>query len=114
MENLNLLEELARYGEDLYVRSYALTALGNTRLKIVGAILRDGLVSANPLERTAASKALIVLARAEGGRDNPCSCGRRAREFSTRKVKANLYGADTRTVAAPSPREATNYCNKGN
>src|SRR5207248_2146417 len=37
VQNLNLLEQLARYGEDEYVRSHALTALGATEVSMAGA-----------------------------------------------------------------------------
>ena len=62
--NLNLLEELGRHGEDVYVRSYALLALGRTGLKLAGPTLRDGLAAAQPLMQAAAARALTALGRA--------------------------------------------------
>ena len=66
VESLNLLHDLARYGEDVYVRSYALLALGSTKLTMVGETLRDGLASSDQVERNAAAKALATLGRAAG------------------------------------------------
>jgi hypothetical protein len=61
-ENLDLLEELARYGDDAYVRGHALVALGTTGLRLVGPVLRDGLAAADTLERDAAVRGLRALA----------------------------------------------------
>jgi HEAT repeat protein len=66
VENLNLLTELARYGEDFYVRSYALLALGKTGLLLAGPVLSKGLSSADPIESNAAEKALTALGRQVG------------------------------------------------
>ncbi len=66
VENLNLLTDLARYGEDFYVRSYALISLGKTGLLLVAPVLREGLMSAEPIESIAAEKALTALGRKVG------------------------------------------------
>jgi HEAT repeat protein len=65
-ENLNLLEELARQGEDVYVRSHALLALGNSGVKMAGAVLREGLAAAHSLEKTAAFRGLTALGQSTG------------------------------------------------
>src|SRR5262245_34053186 len=49
-ENVNLLVDLARHGEDFYVRGAALAALGRTGLRAVAPILADGLVAQEPVE----------------------------------------------------------------
>jgi HEAT repeat protein len=60
-ENLELLTELAMSGEDLYVRSHALVALGSTGLKIAAPLLRDALRSSDNQERQAAESGLRLL-----------------------------------------------------
>jgi hypothetical protein len=60
-ENVNLLVDLARYGEDFYARSSALAALGKTGLMMAGPLLREGLHSTEPLERVSAEKGLLTL-----------------------------------------------------
>ena len=65
-ENLELLTELAVSGEDLYVRSHALLALGRTGLKLAAPLLRDALRSDERLERQAAETALRLLAARAG------------------------------------------------
>jgi hypothetical protein len=64
--NLNLLEELCRQGENAFVRSHALLALGNCGVRLAGAVLRAGLAADDLLEKTAAAKALDALARSAG------------------------------------------------
>jgi hypothetical protein len=66
VENLNLLEELCRQGENAFVRSHALLALGNCGVRLAGAVLRAGLAADDLLEKTAAAKALDALARSAG------------------------------------------------
>jgi HEAT repeat protein len=61
-ENLNLLSELAAFGDDVYVRSHALLALGSTGLLLAATPLANALRSAEKMERTAAGKALLLLA----------------------------------------------------
>lgn len=65
-ENLNLLVDLARHGEDLYVRGAALAALGRTGLRAVAPILVDGLAAREPVEAAAAEHGIVALGRAIG------------------------------------------------
>src|SRR5262245_3173541 len=65
-ENLELLADLAIAGEDFYVRSYALLALGQTGLKLTAPLLRDALSATESTERQAAEVALCALARRVG------------------------------------------------
>jgi len=65
-ETLELLSDLAIAGEDFYVRSYALLALGQTGLKLTAPLLRDALSAAEPTERQAAEAALRIVARRTG------------------------------------------------
>jgi HEAT repeat protein len=65
-ENLELLAELALFGEDFYVRSNALLALGRTGLKVAAPLLRDGLKAEEFHERQAAEVGLAALGRKAG------------------------------------------------
>jgi hypothetical protein len=65
-ENLNLLVDLARHGEDLYVRGAALAALGRTGLRAVAPIIVDGLAAREPVEAAAAEHGIVALGRALG------------------------------------------------
>jgi len=66
-ENVNLLVDLARHGEDFYVRGAALAALGRTGLRAVAPILADGLAAQEPVEAASAEYGVVALARALGG-----------------------------------------------
>jgi hypothetical protein len=66
VENLDLLEDLARRGEDLYVRGAALVALGQTGLRVVAPILADGLTTRDSVEAAYAEEAVVALGRALG------------------------------------------------
>ncbi len=65
-DNLNLLAELAQHGDDFYVRSHALLALGQTGVALAAPILRDRLAAEEPLEVVAAERGLEALARLAG------------------------------------------------
>lgn len=65
-ENLELLGDLAIAGEDFYVRSYALLALGQTGLKLTAPLLCDALSATELTERQAAEVALRTVARRAG------------------------------------------------
>jgi HEAT repeat protein len=65
-ENLNLLSELAASGDDVYVRSHALLALGSTGLLLAATPLAKALRSTEKIERTAAGKGLLLLALQAG------------------------------------------------
>ncbi len=65
-ENLNLLADLARHGEDLYIRGAALAALGRTGLRAVAPILVDGLAAREPVEAAAAEHGVVALGRVIG------------------------------------------------
>jgi hypothetical protein len=60
-ENLNLLTELATQGEDVYVRSHALVALGRCGLALALPVLREGLAAADPMEAASAERGLEAL-----------------------------------------------------
>jgi HEAT repeat protein len=66
VENLNLLAELAKRGEDLDIRAQALVSLGATGLELASPVLRDALAARDPLEAAAGAKGLEALARAIG------------------------------------------------
>lgn len=65
-ENVNLLVDLARHGEDFYVRGAALAALGRTGLRAVAPILADGLAAREAVEAASAEHGLVALARTLG------------------------------------------------
>jgi HEAT repeat protein len=65
-ENLEILAELAVTGEDFYVRSHALLALGGTGLKVTAHLLRDALSASESTERQAAEAGLRLLAGRAG------------------------------------------------
>jgi len=65
-ENLNLLAHLAQDGEDFYVRSHALVALGRTGLGVVAPLLAGRLTAVERTERLAAEHGLAALAQAAG------------------------------------------------
>jgi HEAT repeat protein len=65
-ENLEVLTEMAIFGEDIYVRSHALLALGRTGLTIAAPLLRDALRSSESQERQSAEAGLRLLGRRSG------------------------------------------------
>jgi len=65
-ENLNTLFELAALGDDVYVRSHALLALGATGLLLSAPQLTKALRAEESMERTAAAKGLLLLSRRVG------------------------------------------------
>jgi HEAT repeat protein len=62
-ENLNLLTDLARFGEDFYIRGHAMLALGSAGTYAHLEPILRGLNAEEPFERAAASKALGSLAQ---------------------------------------------------
>jgi len=66
LDNLKLLAELALAGEDFYVRSHALLALGETGLELAAPLLRDALRAEEATERQAAAAGLRALAHRSG------------------------------------------------
>jgi len=62
--NLNLLTDLARFGEDFYVRGHALLALGATGCYAHLAPVLSGLSAEEPFEQAAATTALSLLIEA--------------------------------------------------
>jgi hypothetical protein len=60
-DDLNLLTDLARFGEDFYVRGHALLALGSTGTYAHLEPVLRGLDAEEPVERAAAGKALGAL-----------------------------------------------------
>ena len=61
-DNVNFLAELAQHGEDFYVRSHALVALGNSGSALAAPILREGLAAAEPTEVQSAERGFEALA----------------------------------------------------
>ncbi|MDQ6877667.1 MAG: HEAT repeat domain-containing protein [Candidatus Dormibacteraeota bacterium] len=61
-ENLNLLADLAQFGEDFYVRGHALIAVGQTGMVVHLAILLPRVGASEQFERAAALHALGTLA----------------------------------------------------
>jgi hypothetical protein len=62
--NINLLTDLARFGEDFYVRGHAVLALGSTGSYAHLPALMAGLRAAEPFERLAAASAINRLVAA--------------------------------------------------
>lgn len=62
MENINLLTDLARFGEDCYVRGHALLGLGRLGSYAHLPVIAAGLDAADPFEKAAAAKALVAVA----------------------------------------------------
>ena len=60
--NLNLLAELAHFGEDFYVRGHALLALGAAGLVISLPTIAAHLTAEDSFERTAARRAVALIA----------------------------------------------------
>jgi HEAT repeat protein len=65
-ENLDVLEHLARRGDDVYVRGAALAALGKTGLRLAAPILAEGLAARDPIEAASAEHGVVALGRALG------------------------------------------------
>ncbi len=65
-ENLEVLADLSVMGEDVYVRSHALLAIGRTGLKVVAHLLCDALSASESAERQAAEAGLRILSRRAG------------------------------------------------
>ena len=65
-EDLDTLQDLARQGEDIYVRTSAVRALARTGLKLAIPVVRDALLSADPFEVQHAKLALADLHKAIG------------------------------------------------
>lgn len=107
-ENLELLTELAVSGEDVYVRSHALIALGRTGLKLAAALLRDALRSDERLERQAAETALRLL----GARVGPAivaAMRQGERDAEVRRALGHVLAAlgPSRRVRRPRRRKST-------
>jgi HEAT repeats len=66
VENLNVLESVARRGDDPYVRGAALLALGKTGLSFVAPILAEGLAARDPIEAATAEHGVVALGLALG------------------------------------------------
>jgi hypothetical protein len=65
-ENVNVLEGIARRGDDPYVRGAALVALGQTGLRMAAPILADGLNAGDPVEAASAEHGVVALGRVIG------------------------------------------------
>jgi HEAT repeat protein len=61
--NLNLLVDLAQFGEDFYVRGHAVLALGATGLYLSLATIATHLSAEESFEQLAARRAIALLAR---------------------------------------------------
>jgi HEAT repeat protein len=62
-ENLNLLIDLAHFGEDFYVRGHALLALGATGMQIALPAITGHLTATHKFEQSAARKAIALIAK---------------------------------------------------
>jgi HEAT repeat protein len=60
-ENLNLLTNLARFGEDPYVRGSALTSLAQSGIALALPVLKEGLAAHDPIEYRRAQLGLLHL-----------------------------------------------------
>jgi hypothetical protein len=63
VQNLNLLVDLAQFGEDFYVRGHALLALGATGLSLALPVIAKHLFAEERFEQLAARRAIKLLAR---------------------------------------------------
>jgi hypothetical protein len=63
VENLNLLSDLASFGEDFYVRGHALLAMGASGLQLTIPLIAIHLRAQDQFERLAAGRAIELLAR---------------------------------------------------
>lgn len=63
VENFNTISDLARFGEDFYIRGYAMMALGHTALYAHLPILLVGLKSEERFEGSAAARAIENIIR---------------------------------------------------
>jgi hypothetical protein len=61
VEDLNVLADLARYGEDHVVRGHALIAIGVSGVRLAEALLVQGLDASHAFEQAAAEKGLLAL-----------------------------------------------------
>jgi HEAT repeat protein len=62
-ENLNVLANLAHFGEDFYVRGHALLALGATGMQIALPAIVGHLTATDKFEQSAARRAIALLAK---------------------------------------------------
>lgn len=60
-DNLNVVTEVARFGEDPYIRAHAMYALAETGLELALPVLRDGLSSRDAVEVRKAQLGLKLL-----------------------------------------------------
>lgn len=105
-DNLNLLADIAEFDLDPAVRAVALLSLGATGVRLVTPILTAGLVARDPLEATAASKAVMALAARVGtaavrtsvGKGAPGALVRRLEDaLKTSEIPRRRKGASKRT-----------------
>ncbi len=98
---LNLLTDLARFGEDSYVRGHALLALGRTGSYAHLPVLSAALEAEDDFERGAAGKAIAALAR----HASPDALAAHAAAFGGpelgRQVRAALGASARRRAATP-------------
>ncbi len=66
-ETLNILTDLARYGEDVYVRGAALTALADTGVALALPVITEGFTTKEPVEINRAKEALRRIGASLGG-----------------------------------------------
>ena len=62
-ENLNLLINLAHFGEDFYVRGHALLALGASGMQVALPAIVGHLAATDKFEQSAAKRAIVLLAK---------------------------------------------------
>lgn len=113
-DNVNFLAELAQHGEDFYVRSHALVALGNSGSALAAPILREALAAAEPVEVQSAEGGFEALAGRVGiDVVRAAFAGEKRKAIVTRgdQLIARLEGKGTRakggkTTGKPSTRPA--------
>ena len=105
VENLNVLEELARRGDDPYTRGAALVALGQTGFRIVAPILADGLNASDPIEVACAEHGVVSLGHSVGESELRAAFhGERRRAVLDRLDGVFQRIAEDRTARARKPR----------
>ena len=81
-ENLNLLTDLAHFGEDFYVRGHALLALGEAGMQIALPAIARHLGATEPFEQTAARRVVALISSGPSGHLLPEGEGARGAEHS--------------------------------
>jgi HEAT repeat protein len=106
-DNLNLLTELAQHGEDFYVRSHALVALGQTGVALAASVLRERLAASEPLEVSAAERGLEALGRSAGPEVVRAAFADESRKAIAERGKLLLERLEAKPTRHPRRRKTT-------